>query len=156
MTSLTLDGPRWLTRVVAVAEPALASAVILNEADWRPIWMNEPFLSDFVSNFRVTPSVCSIVILASGTGFPWASTTVPVIMPCAAAGSEKPRTTKLTSANRHANRLEIGGSLRTLLRKFLPSEYRAVYTRSAARKVVSESSSWTTGAGGSDARKRRP
>src|SRR5215831_6643051 len=68
--------------------------------------MNEPFLSDFVSNFRVTPSVCSIVILASGTGFPCASTTVPVIMPCAAAGSAKPSTTKLTSANCHANRLE--------------------------------------------------
>src|SRR5262245_21700093 len=68
--------------------------------------MNEPFLSDFVSNLRVTPSVCSIVILASGTGFPCASTTVPVIMPCAAAGSAKPRTTKLTSANCHANRLE--------------------------------------------------
>src|SRR5262249_57605210 len=106
MTSLTLDGPRWLTRVVAVAEPALASAVILNAADCRPIWMNEPFLSDFVSNFRVTPSVCSIVILASATGFPCASTTVPVIMPCAAAGRVKPRTTKLTRAKCHANRLE--------------------------------------------------
>src|SRR5206468_7837300 len=68
--------------------------------------MNEPFLSDFVSNFRVTPSVCSIVIFASATGFPCASTTVPVIMPCAAAGSAKPKTTMLARTRCHANWLE--------------------------------------------------
>src|SRR5215831_8976539 len=95
--------------------------------------MNEPFLSDFVSNFRVTPSVCSIVILASGTGLPCASTTVPVIMPCAAAGSAKPRTTKLTSANCHANRLE---NRRIIANP--PEEFRSFRVRDSLHEISGE------------------
>jgi hypothetical protein len=70
MTSLTFDGPRWLTRVFAVAAPSFDSAVTLNDEDCSPIWMNSPFLSVLVSNLRLTPSVCSIVILAPTTGCP--------------------------------------------------------------------------------------
>ena len=99
--------------------PSFASRGHLERADCRPIWMNEPFLSVFVSNFRVAPSVCSIVIVAPSTGFPCASTTVPVMMPCAAAGRANPRTTKAgQKPNAYANRLENRRTMRTLLRNF--------------------------------------